>query len=164
VRLEPLGPNVLILPHAAGGVSRGGLLIPAIAKSNTPFLYGDVIAVGPGATNAQGITKPVGVKVGDTVMFAKNAGNEFPLEDEHGERIVKLMAEQFIIGIVHDLPRKSAITGLDGRLLEMTPFSRARPDVGYENMEKLELARRAGFVDINPDGTDDYVDETEGLP
>lgn len=160
MKLQPLGAHVLIAPILEGSVSKGGLLLPQTAKSKLPYAYGDVVACGEGATNAQGVTKPIAVKPGDVVAYARNAGMELPLEDETGERVFRLMTDNYILGIVTGLARETTITGLDGRLMMMMPDSRAKPDVGYENTEKTELARRAGWIDINGDGSDDHVDET----
>lgn len=160
MKLQPLGANVLIRPIQQGSYSKGGLLIPQTAKSSLPYAYGDVVATGEGATNAQGITKPCIVKVGDVVAYAKNAGLELPIEEESGESVMRLMTENYILGVVTGLPRESSITGIDGRLMMMTPGSRARPDVAYENIDKTEIARREGWLDVNPDGSDDHVDET----
>lgn len=159
MKLQPLGANVLLAPISMGQVSRGGLLLPDNATSKLPYAYADVVACGEGATNAAGVTKPLMVKPGDVVAYAKNAGLELPIEDETGERVMRLVTENYILGVVTDLKRPSALTDSDGRLMMMTPFSRARPDVAYENMEKTEIARRDGWLDVNPDGSDDHVDE-----
>jgi chaperonin GroES len=147
LRLEPLHRQVLIVPISRGDTSKGGLLIPDIAKNSSPFRYGDVVAVGTGTRDAAGHVVPCIVKVGDVVMYAKGAGIEVPIEDERGERMCVLMDEKYIAGIAHDLPRVTAITGLDGRLMSMQPMSRAMPDSAAKNREELELAEQAGFAD-----------------
>lgn len=159
MKLQPLGANVLLAPIAMGQTSKGGLLLPDIGTSKLPYAYADVVAVGEGATNSMGITKPLVVKVGDVVAYAKNSGLELPIEDETGERVMRLVTENYILGIVTELARPTALTGLDGRLLMMQPGSRARADSTYETIEKTEIARREGWLDINPDGSHDHVDD-----
>jgi co-chaperonin GroES (HSP10) len=159
VRIQPLHAQLLVAPIPFGAESKAGLLIPEIARNNHPFRYADVVEVGVGRTNAEGKTVPLQCRVGDVVAFAKGAGLEIPIEDEKGERIMLLLDEKFVLGIVHDLKRSSGITGLDGKILAMTPTSLAKPDVGYENDEKTEIARRAGWLDKNVDGSDDHTNE-----
>lgn len=158
MKIQPLYDRLLIQPILRGSVSKGGLLLPQIATNKLPFAYGDVIEAGTGRVNAEGKTVPLTCKPGDVVAYAKNAGLDVPIEDEAGERIMRLVEERYVLGIVTGLPRETAITGLDGRLMQMIPGSQARPDVAYENTEKTEIARREGWLDVNPDGTDDHHD------
>jgi chaperonin GroES len=66
-QLKPISDKVLILPDAAETLSPGGILL-APAKEET-VQKGQVLAVGPGATNSEGTLIPMQVKVGDKVMF-----------------------------------------------------------------------------------------------
>ncbi len=161
MKITPLHRQVLIAPILDGAVSKAGLLLPDIARNRSPFRYGDVVAVGTGSTNAAGVNVPCVVHEGDVVMFARNAGLEIPIETEKGEEVMVVMDEKFILGIVAGLARETSITGIDGRLLSMMPGSSARSDGAYENIEKTEIARREGWLDVNADGTDDHVDEVE---
>jgi chaperonin GroES len=161
MKLHPLADQILIVPIAQGGTTKGGLLIPDIARKSNPFVFADVHAVGTGRVNAEGKTVPLSVKVGDTVLVARGAGMELPVDDETGERVMTLVQERYVFAVVTDLPYETRIAGINGRFMQMTPSSLAKPDVGYENNEKTELARRAGWLDVNPDGSDDHVDEVE---
>ncbi len=160
-RISPLHNNLVIEEHQLGEVTKSGLLLPQIAKASTPYRYGTVLEVGPGRYAADGTLIPCSCKPGDTIAFAKNQGVEFPLEDEHGnERVLRLLNEQFVLGVMHDMPVVSRLSGLDGRLLTMQPGSRARADGAYEALENLAKAKREGFLDSSGTMLDD-MDATD---
>ena len=46
-----------------------------------------------------------------------------------------------------------------GALASSVPASIAKADSSYKNEEDYTIAKRAGLIDGNPDGTDDYVNE-----
>ncbi len=151
MRLEPLHENLIIRPRVNSDVSKGGLLIPDVAKQSEPYRFGECIAVGTGRVNAEGKNVPLVVKAGDVVAYAKGAGTEFPLDNE----VVLLLPERYVLAIAHDLPQETRISGTDGRLLSMMPSSRAMPDSAAKNREELELAARAGFVSPEDLGDDE---------
>ena len=147
-RIEPLHSNLVVEEHALGEVSKGGLLLPQIAKAATPYRYATVIAVGPGRYAADGRLIPCSCKVGQTIAFAKGQGVEFPLDDENGnEKTYRLLNEQFVLGVMHDLPVVSRLSGLDGRLLTMNPGSRAPSDIAVEQADRIARARHEGIID-----------------
>lgn len=147
-RIVPLHSNLVVDPHPLGDVSKGGILIPHIGKASTPYRYATVLEVGPGRYAADGTLIPCTCKPGDVVAYSKNQGVEFPLEDENGdEKTVLLINEQFVIGVAKDLPQKSMLSGLDGRLLMMAPGSRAISDGALANLEDVARAKATGFLD-----------------
>lgn len=147
-RIAPLHNNLVVEEHALGGVSKGGLLLPDVAKASTPYRYATVVEVGPGRVAGDGRVIPCSAKVGDVVAFAKNAGVEFPLDDDRGnERVLRLLNEQYVLGIMHDMPVVSSFTGLDGQLLRMQPGSRAPSDTAVENWDRVERATKQGIID-----------------
>jgi len=164
MKLEPLYHNVLVKPFADGATSSGGLLIPAMAKRNSPFRYGEVVATGAGRINAAGEVIPLAVCKGDIVMFVRNAGTEIPLAIDNGEAVFVMLEERYIAGKCHDMPRSSNIMGIDGRLLEMRPQTRtlsgfnqgALPDSCYKNQEDLDRGAKDFGIDVS-----DHEDETE---
>jgi chaperonin GroES len=159
--VTPLFDRVLVLPIDDEGLTKGSLVIPDIARNSSLFGYGTVVAVGPGRHDAQGVLVKIKLKEGETVMYPRKVGLVIPIPDHDGEEIDHLLfREPEIFAKVTGLERQSSILSSDGRkLLAMNPSSMAKPDVGYENNEKTEIARREGWVDVNPDGTDDHVDE-----
>ena len=56
--------------------------------THTPTPHPQVVAVGPGKTDDDGKTTPVGVKTGDIVLYSRYAGTEFPAPDGSAEYVV----------------------------------------------------------------------------
>lgn len=147
-RLIPYSNNLVVEPFALGEVSRGGLLIPQVAKASTPYRFGKVLEAGPGRYAIDGTHVATSSKPGDIVAFAKGQGVLFPLDDDSGkERELLLINEQFVMGRVEGMPEQSTITGIDGRLLAMSPGSHARADAAYENLEMIDRAKRSTIID-----------------
>lgn len=168
-RLCPWHNNLVVEPFALGEISRGGLLIPQIAKASTPYRYAKVLEVGPGRYAGDGHLIPCSAKVGDIIAYAKSQGVPFPLDDDAGnEHEYLLINEQFVMGTVEGMPERSLLTGLDGQLLTMTPGSAARADQAYQNLDTIDRARRGGIIDsvggtLDKMETDDQADlEAEG--
>lgn len=158
--VTPLFDRILVLPIDDVGATKGSLVIPDIARNSSVFGYGEVVAVGPGRHDAQGVLVKVKIKEGDTVMYPRRVGVVVPIPTSAGDLDHLLFREPEILAKVTGLQRETALIGPDGkRLLAMNPSSMAKPDVGYANNEATEIARREGWVDVNPDGTDDHVDE-----
>lgn len=150
--IQPLANNLVVEPFALGEISKGGILIPQVAKASTPYRYAKVVSIGPGRRAADGSLVLVGPQPGDVVAYAKNQGVSFPLEDEGGaEREVLLINESYVLGIMRDLPEQSAITGLDGRLLMMNPGSRGIGDGAYKQMDAVARAKVEGIIDTAGD-------------
>ena len=74
--------------------TKGGIIIPDTAKEKPE--QGKIVAVGKGRVNDDGKLMPVGVKVGDTILFAKYSGSEVELD---GEKHL-IMREEDILGVV----------------------------------------------------------------
>ena len=72
---------------------QGGLVNPDSAKEKPQ--QGKVVAVGSGR-RGDGKVFPLGVKAGDTVLFAKYAGTEIKLDDD--EHLI--LREEDVLGIV----------------------------------------------------------------
>ena len=74
--------------------TKGGIIIPDTAKQKPE--QGRIVAVGKGKVNDDGKLVPVGVKVGDTILFGKYSGSEIELDGE--EHLI--MREEDILGVV----------------------------------------------------------------
>ena len=74
--------------------TKGGIIIPDTAKVKPE--QGKIVAVGKGKVNDGGKLMPVGVKVGDTILFGKYSGSEVELDGE--EHLI--MREEDILGVV----------------------------------------------------------------
>lgn len=93
-KIRPLHDRVVIRRKEEEKKTAGGIYIPDNATEK-PML-GVVVAVGSGKPLDNGDVRALGVKVGDTVLFGKYAGNEVKL---HGEELV-VMREDDIIGVI----------------------------------------------------------------
>lgn len=170
-KLTPWHNNLVIEPFQLGEVTKSGFLIPQIAKASTPYRYGKVLAVGPGRYAGDGHLIPCSARVGDIIAYAVGKGVAFPLDDDAGiEHEYMLVNEAFCMGTIEGMPEQSKLTGLDGRLLTMSPGSRARDDQAYRNLDALERAQKQGIIDsvggtlerIEREDQADY--EAEGEP
>ena len=75
IALRPLADRVVIKPLSAETKTASGIIIPDTAKEKPD--QGTVVAVGPGKFNEDGDARiPMGVKVGDRVMFSKYGYDE----------------------------------------------------------------------------------------
>ena len=72
--IQPLGDRILVKLLEGEEKSPGGIILPDTAKEKPQ--EGKVIAVGKGRLLEDGTVKPLEVKVGDTVLFAKYSGSE----------------------------------------------------------------------------------------
>ncbi|MCL6607961.1 MAG: co-chaperone GroES [Geminicoccaceae bacterium] len=94
MKFRPLHDRVVIKRVEEEQKTKGGIIIPDTAKEKPQ--QGEVLAVGPGARNEKGELIPMGVKVGDRVLFGKWSGTEVKLE---GEELL-IMKESDIMGIL----------------------------------------------------------------
>ena len=70
----PYGDRILVKPGKPEEMTSFGLIIPDTAKEKPE--QGTVVAVGPGKKNDEGKLVPLGVKVGDRIMFSKYGYDE----------------------------------------------------------------------------------------
>ena len=75
MKIQPLADRVLIKPAPAEEMTIGGIIIPDTAKEKP--LKGEVVAAGNGTKDEAMV-----VKVGDTVLYGKYAGQELEFEGE----------------------------------------------------------------------------------
>ncbi len=80
VKLQPLADRLVVKPIEREEVTKGGIVLPDTAKEKPQ--EGKVLAVGPGRLSEEGKRVPMGVKVGDIVIYAKYGGTEIKIEDE----------------------------------------------------------------------------------
>lgn len=92
--IRPVHDNVLIRPDSPEERTEEGVVIPTLSKS--PATTGTVLAVGPGRVDDRGVLTPIGVGVGDRVMFEALAG--FRTGDEPGDPL--LMSEMNIQSVI----------------------------------------------------------------
>ncbi len=95
MKIRPLHDRVLVRRKEEEATSAGGIVLPGSAKEKPN--QGEVIAVGNGRVLDNGETRPVDVKVGDTVVFGKYAGSDTIEVD--GEELV-ILSESDIKAVV----------------------------------------------------------------
>ena len=78
-KVTPLADRVVIRALEETETMRGGLYIPDTAKEKPQ--QGEIIAVGPGKYE-DGKLVPMGVKVGDKVLYGKYSGTEVTIDNE----------------------------------------------------------------------------------
>ena len=79
MQLRPLGDRVVLKPVEREETTKSGIVLPDTAKEKPQ--EGIVEAVGTGRILDNGTKVPNELKVGDKVLYAKYAGNEFKLDD-----------------------------------------------------------------------------------
>lgn len=92
--IRPLGNRLIVKRAEALEKSKGGIIIPDMAKEKP--VEGEVLAVGPGAWLESGERRPIDVKVGDTVLFGKYAGTT--VESLGKDHVI--LTEDDVMGVV----------------------------------------------------------------
>ena len=94
MKFTPLHDKVLVKRTEEEEKSAGGIVLPGSATEKPS--QGEVVAVGPGKMSENGDVSPVGVAVGDTVIFGQYGGNEIKIDgDEY-----LILSESDIFGVV----------------------------------------------------------------
>ena len=94
MKLRPLHDRIIVKRLEEGRKTAGGIVIPDTAAEKPSM--GEVVAAGPGKTDDNGKLVPMGVKVGEKILFGKYSGQEFKLE---GADYLH-MREDDVIGVV----------------------------------------------------------------
>ena len=98
MKFRPLHDRVVIRRLTPVEKTAGGIIIPDTVQEKP--MEGEVIAVGPGARNEQGLLVALDVKAGDRILFGKWSGTEVKID---GEELV-VMKESDIMGIIEGKP------------------------------------------------------------
>ena len=94
MKFTPLHDKVLVKRTEEEEKSAGGIVLPGSATEKPS--QGEVVAVGPGKKTENGDVSPVGVAVGDIVIFGQYGGNEIKIDgDEY-----LILSESDIFGVV----------------------------------------------------------------
>ena len=94
MKFTPLHDKVLVKRTEEEEKSAGGIVLPGSATEKPS--QGEVIAVGPGKKSENGDVSPVGVAVGDTVIFGQYGGSEIKIDGEE----YLILSESDIFGVV----------------------------------------------------------------
>ena len=94
MKVRPLQDRVLVRRVAEEEKTKGGIIIPDSAKEKPA--EGEVIAIGSGRVDDKGTLRPLQVKKGDRVLFAKYSGNDIKIDGvDH-----LIMREDDILGVL----------------------------------------------------------------
>jgi len=76
--LKPLQDRIVIKVIEDTEQTSGGIFIPDSAKEKPQ--KGEVVAVGEGKMNDKGEKEPMGVNVGDIILYAKYSGTDVKMD------------------------------------------------------------------------------------
>ena len=94
MKIKPLHDKILVQRLEEDSKTKGGIIIPDTAKEKP--MEGKVLAVGAGKILKDGSKRPLAVKEGDRVLFAKYAGTEIKIEGEEA----LILSEEEVLGII----------------------------------------------------------------
>jgi chaperonin GroES len=94
MKIRPLHDRVIIKRMEEERMSAGGIVIPDSATEKP--IKGEVIAVGQGKILEDGSVRPIGVKVGEKVLFGKYSGTEVKIEGND----FLVMREEDLMGVI----------------------------------------------------------------
>jgi chaperonin GroES len=94
MNLKPLGDRVVVKPIEREETTKSGIVIPDTVKEKPR--EGIVEAVGVGRILDSGTMVPMELEVGDEVLYAEYAGNEFTLDDVE----YLIIAERDVLAVV----------------------------------------------------------------
>lgn len=96
MNLKPLGDRLIVKQADAETQTKSGIVLADTAKEKPQ--KGTVLAVGEGRFNDSGERIPMGISVGDVIVYSKYGGTEMKLE---GETFLILTAND-VFAIVED--------------------------------------------------------------
>ncbi len=96
MNIRPLHDRVIVKRVEAERTTASGIVIPDSATEKPD--QGEVLAVGPGERNDQGVQVALDVKVGDRVLFGKYAGQSVKVDGDE----VLVMREEDIMGVIQN--------------------------------------------------------------
>ena len=97
MHIRPLYDRVVIKRIEQQRTTASGIVIPDTAAEKPE--QGEVVAVGSGKPMPDGAVRPLEVRVGDTVLFGKYAGQTVKIQ---GEELL-VMREEDIMGVLEDV-------------------------------------------------------------
>lgn len=81
INLRPLLDRVIVKRTDTQNKTSGGIIIPDNVREKS--FEGEIIAVGSGKILENGEIKPINLKIGDKILFAKYSETEFKYNNEN---------------------------------------------------------------------------------
>ena len=94
MNIKPLADRVVLKMVEAEETTKSGIILTSTAKEKPQVAQ--VVAVGPGAKNDEGVIIPMTVQIGNKVLTAKYSGTEVKVD---GEEYI-IVREDDILAIV----------------------------------------------------------------
>ena len=94
MKIRPLHDRIVVRRNEEETTTAGGIVLPGSAAEKPA--QGEVLAVGPGKRLDDGNLQPVGVSVGDNVVFGKYSSNTIKVGDEE----LLILSESEIYGVL----------------------------------------------------------------
>lgn len=94
-KITPLSDRVLLKPIDAEKITASGIIIPDSANKERPSLY-EVISVGPGRTDKNGVEIKTDLKKWDRVISGQYSGDDVKI----GDTTYKIVAFEYILAKV----------------------------------------------------------------
>ena len=94
MHFRPLHDRVLVRRIEAEEKTSGGIIIPETAKEKPQ--EGEVLAIGPGTRDGNGVLTETILKTGDRILFGKWSGTEVKIDGED----LLIMKESDILGVI----------------------------------------------------------------
>lgn len=115
MKITMLYDRLLVRVIEGSDRTKGGLIVPAIARENTPYLRAEVIEAGNGRITPAGDLVPLSVHKGDVVVFfrAAGSGEQLAFPSDEGEDLV-VIREPHVVAVLSELPRGTGLLSLDG--------------------------------------------------
>lgn len=85
MKIKPLGNRILVKQLSTEEVTKSGIVLPETADKEKKA-QGTIVALGNGEE-----LKTLGLKVGDTVVFGKYAGDEVEIEEDGKKQEYKVL-------------------------------------------------------------------------
>ena len=94
--IQPVGDRILVKHLGAEEKTKGGIILPDVAKEKPQ--EGKVVAIGKGRLLEDGSVKPFEVRVGDKVLFARYSGAEIT----HDADEFLIIKEEDVLAVVKE--------------------------------------------------------------
>ncbi|MGH7902681.1 MAG: co-chaperone GroES [Candidatus Dormibacteraceae bacterium] len=101
MNLKPLGDRVVVKPVEKEEKTKSGIVLPDTVKEKPQ--EGIVEAVGTGRLLDNGTKVPMELKIGDRILYAKYAGNDFKLEEIE----YLIISEKDVLAVLQNGKKKS---------------------------------------------------------
>lgn len=119
MKYRMFGDRILVKVLETGERTQRGIVIPALATENTPWMKAEVLAVGTGMISG-GVMFPLPVSVGEVIVFFRTLqpGNQMVVPIGDGEEGLVIRFESCLHAI-EDLHTASALVSVDGKAMVM---------------------------------------------